>query len=526
VALTFPQQFKAARNAATPIVAVRTVDAAATMQVIAAALNGSKTPLMVWDILHGVRGINGPGSAKIPEIFRDAEPEAVANPPETLKILEQAARDLGNDTFVAEGSVIFFLNAHKYLTEISVIQGVWNLRDPFKAASIVLVLMMPPGTILPWELSDDVTVLDHPLPTREEIMATLDATYTSYSNAMTAKKKTVPKWNREKCADALVGLSAFSAEQSFSMCLDLDGAPIDMQELWERKRKTIEQTRGLKVYRGDEKFADLGGIKTIKEYMNSALKGRDEIRCVLWLDELADVMSGVGSDTSGVKTELHGMLLKWMQERNITGFILTGAPGAGKSAISKAFANEAQVPCIEFELSDMQGSLVGQSQANLRAALNIVDAMSQDKVIVMATCNTMEGLSPQLISRFRHGVWFFDLPDAEESEPIWSIWRKKYEIDPKDVAPPSTGWTGREIAQCCYLAWNLRKKLKDVAQFVVATADSGREQLDRSRSQAVGRYLSASYPGKYKLPSTAQTAPSGGGRRFGPTSIDQKGGTA
>jgi hypothetical protein len=525
MALNFIQQFQAARNASTPLVAVRTVDATTTMSAVAGSLNGERPALMVWDVVHGMRGLNDHGQQAIRELFGDTSPLDLREAKDTLGILDKT--DEKNKLLVPEGSIIFMLNMQNYLKghdEAEVIQGVWNLRDPFKGSNVMLVMLLSSGETLPASLVEDVTVLDQPLPTEEELLRIIDDGYSSYADALKAKKKAVPKIDRAKCADALAGLGPFAAEQNFSMCLDMEGGPILMDEMWERKRKTIEQTPGLSIYRGKETFADLGGLKNIKQYFTALLKGTAPPRGIVWIDEIQDAMSGVGSAVDVVKGDMHGMLLKWMQDKQITGAILTGAAGSGKSAISKALANEAHVPCIEFKFSEMQGSLVGQSEARLRAALNVVDAMTQDRVIVMATCNSMAGLTPQLVSRFKEGIWFFDLPDEEEAAPIWAIHRKAYKLDSKDPLPPKCkGWTGREIEACCYKSATLRKPLKEVAQYIVPTCESGREQLAESRQRAAGRYLSASHPGLYTPPAGIAQAP----RKFGgPVTVDQKGGEA
>ena len=44
------------------------------------------------------------------------------------------------------------------------VQGIWNLRDVFKAGGQMLVLVTPPGATLPVELQNDVMVIDEPLP--------------------------------------------------------------------------------------------------------------------------------------------------------------------------------------------------------------------------------------------------------------------------------------------------------------------------------------------------------------------------
>jgi hypothetical protein len=60
--------------------------------------------------------------------------------------------------------------------------------------------------------------------------------------------------------DAIRGLAPFSAEQVVAMSLTAKG--LNPDQLWSRKRQTIELTRGHFVDRGGETIADVGGSKT------------------------------------------------------------------------------------------------------------------------------------------------------------------------------------------------------------------------------------------------------------------------
>jgi hypothetical protein len=67
-----------------------------------------------------------------------------------------------------------------------------------------------------------------------------------------------------KAVDATIGLAAFPAEQTVSMCLSRNGLNYD--DLWERKRQAIEQIRGLSVWRGQESLDDIGGYDGLKQF--------------------------------------------------------------------------------------------------------------------------------------------------------------------------------------------------------------------------------------------------------------------
>jgi SpoVK/Ycf46/Vps4 family AAA+-type ATPase len=217
---------------------------------------------------------------------------------------------------------------------------------------------------------------------------------------------------------------------------------------------------------------------------------------VVFIDEIEKAFAGAGTDLSGVKTEMTGTMLTWMQDREADGLIFLGPAGAAKSAVAKATGNTAGIPTIAFDLAAMESSLVGASGDRLRTALKIVDAVSQGRSLFIATCNSIVSLPPELRRRFTLGTFFFDLPSAEEREAIWKIYLRKYGVS--GDLPDDEGWTGAEIKECCRKAYRLKVSLVDSARYIVPVSRSAVDQIQALRKQASGRFLSASKPGAYE----------------------------
>jgi hypothetical protein len=137
--------------------------------------------------------------------------------------------------------------------------------------------------------------------------------------------------------------------------------------------------------------------------------------------------------------------------------VFVGPAGAAKSAAAKATGGTAGIPTIAFDLPAMESSLVGASTERLRTALQIIDAVSQGRMLVTATCNSIPSLPPELRRRITLGTFFFDLPTAEERETIWEIYLKKYNVSGE--LPNDEGWTGAEIKECCRKAHRLAMTL-------------------------------------------------------------------
>src|SRR5580693_1414373 len=490
----FLAALRAARRASTPLVSIRTADPASAVAVTARSMNGDadSTSLLSWDIMTGLSAMNGPGKKMLDSIIGERNPETVG-PADALSV---AAR-LGDD------AVIFYANPQRLWHDPVIVQGLWNLRDTLKAVGAVFVLITPPGSVLPQELTQDVLVIDEPLPSQDGLRAIVR---TTFENA----KLAAPGADDEcRAVDALLGLAAFPAEQVVAMSLSKRG--LDHDQLWERKRQVIEQAPGLTVWRGGEAFSDVGGCSNVKAFLQSVLDGAEAPRVVVFCDEIEKAFAGTGTDLSGVTTEMTGTILTWMQNREADGCILIGPPGTAKSLVAKATGNTAGIPTIAFDLAAMKNGIIGSSGERRRSALSIIDAVSGGRSLWLATCNSIGSLPPELRRRFTLGTFFFDLPAADEREAIWRIYEKKYGVSGE--RPEDEGWTGAEIKECCRKAGRLRLPLVRAAQYTVPISKSAAEQIKSLRQQASGKFISASSTGVYRYEETA-TAPAATTRRI------------
>lgn len=483
-------QLKVAHARSVPLLAINSPDPAATIRAVNDTF--SKVPILAWNIVDGVLPINELGKelrAKI--ITGDFDPTA-GNPVEMCK----AASRMGPN------AIMFVWFAHLWMVDGMVRQAIVNLRDEFKSNGRMLILLTM-DTELPRELAGDVIVLDEPLPAAEQLGTIVKEMCESAELAAPSADMLA------RSVEAVQGLPAFQAEQVVAMSMSKTG--IDIDALWERKRRQIEQTPGLKVQREAVGYKDIGGVDVVKKYLRRILKGKTRPNAVVFVDEIEKMIGGNGGDTSGVSQDQLGQLLTYMQDHSAAGCIFVGPPGAAKSAIAKATGNEAGVPTIQLDLGGAKGSLVGQSEQNLRAALKVITAVSNGRTLWLATCNSIGVLPPELRRRFTLGTFFFDLPDATEREVIWSLYLKKYGL--KKAAVKDEGWTGAEIRQCCDIAWRCECSLTEAAEFVVPVSRSASEQLEQLRRAAEGRFLSASKPGVYSQ--TKQIAePVANGRRM------------
>ncbi len=506
---------KRVRQAGVPLVVVETSDASQTQRSIVSELNGKAetSPLLHHDLASGLQAMNEKATELCDAIFGTGVDLTSMPPSEVLCRLgsdaaEKFLRNIGTASAPCPAFVIMHNPQLYWNNAPDVIQAIWNLRDALKRTGSQLLALVPPGTTLPNELKADAVVLTDTLPTREELAKIVE----SIIRAAALKPDLVK--DKERIYDILSGLSAFAAEQVLAMSVTKQG--VDLKVLWDRKRQTIEQTPGLDVWDGGETFADVGGYENVKTFLRRIMNGTNKPKAIVYEDEIDKAYGGLAGDSSGTTQDQLGVQLKFMQDHNSRGIIFFGVQGSGKSAIAKAVGNELGIPTIELDRGDMKDKLVGSSETRVRAALDVVQSISDGSALFIATCNKMAILPPELKRRFNYGTYFFDLPDRSARVAIWAIYLKKYPELFDMEQPKDEGWSGADIKTCALLAHDLQITLVEASEYIVPIGVSNAEQIETMRREAHRKYIDAGKPGVYEYKANAQNliAVADGDRKF------------
>lgn len=495
--ITLSDQIRGAKRAGVPLVAVETADPAQTIKTVCRVLmNGqqSKSPkdkiaVIEWDSCNSARGLNDEGAKVIRALTQGQQDAAIALSNPSAMLMELLK--------VSDRTFCFMHNAQRWLLDPIAIQAVWNLRDTFKTTGSMLI-MLGPAITLPEELKHDVMEFEEPLPMKDEIQTIVAEIVKSAVD--TGAKITIAPEELDKVCDTLTGLSGFACEQTLAMCISKDG--VDKEGLWERKRRQVEMTDGLSIFRGGwERYSTIGGCENIKFYAGKLMTGKRKYRSILWLDEIEKMLAGAAGDTSGVSQDQMGVILQRMQDWEMDGMLFIGPAGASKSAMVKTIGNEYELPVVQCDLGAAKGSLVGESERKMRLLLKVFRAISNGQGLVIGTCNRLASMPPELRRRFNRGTFMFDLPTAEERKLIWPIYLKKYELPNKlkDI-DFDQDWTGAEIKACCDIAWSTGLSLVDASQYIVPVAKSASADIEALRALADGRFISAGAPGIYTRP--------------------------
>ena len=480
--MTLATEFATARRVSTPLVVIRTTDAASVMS----TLTDSTVPVIQWDAAQGFAARSESGADVLAEMTDNNS--QVLNPADAIFQLRN----------VAANSIVFVINAHRIWQDIATTQAIWNLRDAFKSNGRTLVLLVTPEAKAPRELDSDVIVIDDPLPDAEALAEIVTA---QCANAGLPEPDAA---TLRKAVDALKGLSAFVAEQVTAMCLTRNG--IDLTQLWERKRQAVEQTPGATIFRQRIRFADIGGHDGLKRDLLREVNSKRPVKVVVIFDEFEKSMAGAAGDTSGVSQDASKTVLTYMQDHDVRGTILFGHPGAGKTLVAKAMSSEADCLCIMADMGAMKGSLVGESEAKIRQFFTMVSAIAGDGgAFFVATCNSTGALTTEMRRRFKTGFYFVDLPSREEKDAVWNIHMSKRNIV-KQSMPDDTNWTGAEIESCCEKADNYSITLIDAALSIVPVATAQPELIDARRREANRRLLSSTTGTSYEMPEMVPAA--------------------
>jgi len=496
------KQFTVAKNANVPLLAINTPDPASTMRAI--KIMYPSNPIVQWDVINGATTITPQATEAVNKMNQlpDGSINAVlatGNPVEMLMKVKA----------LPENTILVMSNAHMFTDKMlpgalaaPCIQAIWNVRDHFRKRKSMLVLFAPTYHI-PDELQHDIIILDEQLPRDKELESIITKTFVS-CGVRKPTRKTMPA-----IVDATSGLAPFAIEQIIRMSISKGRrgkTVVDMDQLWDRKIAKIESSVGLKIHRSGPTFDDIGGNDNIKDYLRRIARSGSKPALVVFLDEIEKSMAAAGTDTSGVTTDQLKVLLTEMQNNFWTGLIIYGFPGTGKSQLSKAFGGEAGALTVEADLGAMKHIWVGSSEARMRSFVKVIKAMGGNRVFFVATCNDISILRPELKRRFKHGIWFGDLPTQEEKERIWQIYMKKFNLH-HHTRPDDNGWTGAEIEVACEKSHEFNISLTDSCKYMTIVSHAMGTGVDKMRKNASGKYVSTQHPGVYTFTPNPEPKP-------------------
>jgi SpoVK/Ycf46/Vps4 family AAA+-type ATPase len=315
-----------------------------------------------------------------------------------------------------------------------------RIRDGMPSNSIIVGSL----TEIPVELQKEVAIIDMPFPDLDEIKTIIY----NFAQPYTDREDVFIDCS-EPTMDALgrasIGLSKSEIENCLAKSLvkhkRISAQDIDF--ILEEKKQNIRKA-GILEYVATEHMdvSEIGGLDNLKKWL--------EIRKAAYTPEAEKF--GIG----------------WPK-----GVLLVGVPGCGKSLSAKCVAASWKFPLLRLDLGRVFGMYVGSSEANIRLALAMCEAVSpsilwideiekalsglsssnqtdggttsrvfgtiltwmQEKkspVFVFATANNIASLPPELLRKGRFDeIFFVDLPNEHERAEIFRIHLERIKRNPE-----------------------------------------------------------------------------------------------
>jgi ATP-dependent 26S proteasome regulatory subunit len=430
-----------------------------------------------------------------------------------------AALDLVIDQ--VEPAIFLFKDFHPFLTRnnVAIIRRLKDIALHLKNSFKTIVLISPVMEVPP-ELEKEITVINFPQPTKDDLGILLDKIL---DDVRTYKHIQVDLdlASRERLLQAALGLTLGEAENVFAKILVKYQrfSSEHVHEVFAEKQQIIRKNGLLEYYPSGEDFNDVGGLAVLKD----------------WLQKRALAFSPEAG-AFGLPPP--------------KGVLLLGVQGCGKSLCAKAVSRLWQLPLLRFDMGRMFGSLVGSSEENVRRAIAVAESIAPtvlwvdeiDKafagsqssgmtdggttarvfgtfltwlsektapVFVVATANDVSQLPPELLRKGRlDEIFYVDLPSRDERREIFRIHLDKRGRSPEDfgldeLADASGDFSGAEIEaaiiSALYDAFYAKTELS-TAQVLAALAQTVplartmAENVDAQRSWARGRARNASFP--------------------------------
>jgi hypothetical protein len=402
----------------------------------------------IWDVAQGITDIAG-----------NQQPIGGPDPGDTLNVIrDRAVRPIDRGVWIMRDLPVW-LNGPPGASVLRQLRNLARLLPGTPRENAQAIIILTTSTDVPVDLSGHATMIEWPLPDRDEIANILDAAIASLPGEL--RLTAAPDGTHDAAIDAAVGLSGEEAQNCFARSL-VQLRRIDPVTVAREKRRVIARERVLE-----------------------------------WFDPLPGGLNAVGG---------LGNLKAWLQSRSAAygpkarayglpapkGALLVGISGCGKSHTAKAIATAWGVPLLRIDLGALKSKYVGESEGNLRKAFKVIEAIGRcvvwiDEVekalqgatsgsadggvsadalgailswmqersgeaFIIATANDVEGLPPELLRKGRFDdIWFVDLPNESEREHVLTASLRTFartpdNIDVRAVASACDGYTGAELA--------------------------------------------------------------------------------
>lgn len=426
-------------DAAYPILAVQTHEEDRVLTELRSMVEEQKIPFYEWSMSQGFYSVQG------------APPKPIKDVDGTLKVIREFAKQ----------SIIVLLDFNTFLGNQMAIRLVRDIIPHLEESGKTLIIINP-AVAVPVELEKAITLVDFPLPSKDDLSDVLNQVIVDVEKSSDLKMKIS---DRSALLEATKGMTQAEAKNVLAFTA---------------------------VKHGD---FDEQAIRTVLNEKAGVLKKQ---QLVTWVDTQVDL--GMVGGLGKIKKEVERIgPVFWHPDEALAygmkpedfprGILISGIPGVGKSLIAKAIARYLKVGLVRTDFGRIFGGKVGEPEQNIQRRNKLVESLDpvcdwwdeaekglggvsgkseanpwearvggailtwheehRARVLVIACVNRQELLPPEIMSRFQK-VFFADLPVPEELVEIFEI-HLNYRgvlssaLHLDKFAEAAKGFSGREV---------------------------------------------------------------------------------
>ena len=424
-----------------PFIAVHGADEVRIEAILRGAARTLGLPLQVWSLTQGLRS-----SGQMTPSHRGASLE------DAIDVAKRASAEV----------LYLFKDLQSWWNDPATLRQLLDLARYFEMDRRT-VFLAGPDIEVPARLKHLCASWHLPLPTAEELHTLARRVVKDFSGPVPVRVE-LDEAGLDRLVEGLKGMTAVEAERALCAAVadDLALTDGDVAEVLELKRRVLREGGVLEYVVPDLDLDAVGGLESLKD----------------WLARRRGAF--------GDEARAFGLPPP-------KGVVLLGVQGCGKSMAAKAVAADWAIPMLRLEAGRIYDKFIGESDKNLEQALRAAEHMApcvllideiekafaysgsadadgglsrrllgrllgwlQDRdapVFVVATCNDVSQLPPELIRKGRFDeIFFVDLPDTDARRAIFSIHLGARQRDPAtfDLEPlveATEGFSGAEIEQ-------------------------------------------------------------------------------
>lgn len=384
---------------------------------------------------------------------------------------------------IPECSIAVLRFFDEFMDDPFVFSSLSDIIYSFKQSKRMLIILTPVIKLTP-HLEKEFALIENRLPDKEKLGEIISGIVESSGIPENQKPN---KDQRDHLITAAMGMTSSEADNAISLSIVRPKLK-KQKNLWdakivlEEKCQSLKKTGILEYIPATDGLNSVGGLENLKKWVRKRKNAFTDSARKFGLPQPK-------------------------------GILLVGPPGSGKSLSAKALSAELEMPLLKMDVGKIFGSLVGQTEANLRQAIQTAEALSpcilwvdevekglsgasagaldsgvgarlvgglltwmQEKtspVFVYATANDVSALPPELLRKGRFDeLWSVLLPNKSERLSIFDIHIRKRgrgslldsgSINLETLASKTDGFSGAEIesiiVESMYSAFDVGKDL-------------------------------------------------------------------